>query len=93
MKQIQPVSIWSNGANHQANTFNLTIINDNLSTSATMYYQLFSCSEAEGVTNCSQLADGNLVIDGTEYETWGDSENVNEDAYVICAGKLGLIII
>lgn len=93
MKQIQPVTIWSNGTNSQANYFGLTIINDNLSTSATFYYQLLNCSEVDGVTNCNQLAQGNLTVEGTDYENWGSASNINEDAYTICANKLSLILL
>jgi hypothetical protein len=93
MKQIQPVTIWANGVNSQANYLGLTIINDNLSTSATFYYQLFNCTEVDGNQTCNQLSEGNLVISGTEYDTWGDSGDINTDAYTICAGKLGLTLV
>lgn len=93
MKQIQPVTIWSNGTNSQANYFGLTIINDNLSTSATFYYQLFSCVDTDGTQNCTQLSDGNLTLSGAEYDAWGESGNINDDAYTICAGKLGLTLV
>jgi len=86
MKAIQPVSIWANGVNSQATQLSLTIINDNLSTSATLYYQLLS---EDGV----QLAQGNLTIDGEEYQTWGEASDINSDAYTIAASKLSLILI
>ena len=86
MKAIQPVLIWSNGANAQATQLSLTIINDNLSTSATLYYQLLS---EDGI----QLAQGNLTIDGEEYQSWGEASDVNSDAYVIAATKLALTLI
>lgn len=63
MKAIQPVLIWANGVNSQATQLSLTIINDNLSTSATLYYQLLS-------EDGTQLAQGNLTIDGEQYQTW-----------------------
>ena len=85
MKAIQPVSIWANGVNSQATQLSLTIINDNLSTSATLYYQLL----AEDGT---QLAQGNLVIDDEEYQTWGEASDVNSEAYTIAATKLSLIL-
>jgi hypothetical protein len=86
MKAIQPVSIWANGVNSQATQLSLTIINDNLSTSATLYYQLLS---EDGI----QLAQGNLNIDGEEYQTWGEASDVNSEAYVIAATKLALTLI
>jgi len=84
MKAIQPVSIWVNGVNSQATQLSLTIINDNLSTSATLYYQLLA---EDGI----QLAQGNLTIDGEEYQTWGESENINDETYRIVANRLSLI--
>ena len=86
MKAIQPVSIWANGSNSQATQLSLTIINDNLDTSATLYYQLLS-------EDGTQLAQGNLVIDGEEYQTWGEASDINSEAYVIAATKLSLILI
>lgn len=86
MKQIQPVGIWSNGVNLQATQLSLTIINDNLSTSATLYYQLLS-------DDGHQLAQGNLTIDGDDYINWGDSGDINNEAYIIAAAKLSLNLV
>ena len=55
MKQIQPVSIWFNGQIYQATIFNMISISDNLSTSATFYYQLFTDIN-------QQVAEGNLTM-------------------------------
>jgi hypothetical protein len=86
MKQIQPVLIWSNGSNSQATQLSLSIINDNLSTSATLYYQLLS-------EDGTQLAQGNLTIEGEEYQSWGEVSDVNNEAYVIAATKLSLTLV
>lgn len=86
MKQIQPVQIWANGANSQATQLSLTIINDNLSTSAILYYQLLS-------EDGTQLAQGNFTIDGEQYQSWGEASDVNNEAYVIAAAKLSLTLI
>ena len=86
MKAIQPVSIWANGVNSEATQLLLTIINDNLSTSATLYYQLLT-------EDGTQLAQGNLTIDGEEYQNWGEASDVNSDAYTIAASKLSLTLI
>jgi hypothetical protein len=40
MRAIQPVNIWAGGQNVQANNINMYVINDDLSSSATFYYQL-----------------------------------------------------
>lgn len=91
MKSIQPVQVWKNGEEKQANAFNLILINDDLATSATFYYQLFASStDAEGNVSSEQLADGNVSMSGEDYQNWDDS---NDSAYSYCAGKLNLTIV
>ena len=90
MKQIQPIQVWKNGEETQANTFNLTLINDDLATSATFYYQLLASTEVDGNVSTEQLADGNVGMSGEDYQNWDDS---NDGAYNYCAGKLNLVII
>ena len=86
MRTIQPISIWSNGINHQVSKFKLTSINDDLSTSATFYYQLFDDNDV-------QIASGNVIIDGIDYNGWGTTGNINDEAYEICSNKLSLVLI
>jgi hypothetical protein len=90
MKQIQPVSIWYNGSFTNANIFNLYVINDNLSASATFYYALFSGTLEELGT---KLAEGNLVMDGFDYNAFTTSPDSNAYAYQWGATKLNLTII
>ena len=90
MKQIQPVSIWYNGSFTNANIFNLYVINDNLSTSATFYYALFSGTINELGT---KLAEGNLVMEGFDYEAFTTSPDSNAYAYQWGATQLNLTII
>ena len=89
MKNIQSIPIWKNGEIKQANTLQLIIINDNLSTAATFYYQILSIENevSEG------LAEGNLIIEGDDYQNWGSTGDTNAEAYTFCANKLGLIIL
>ena len=86
MKEIQPVSIWYNGSMVQATIYNMISISDNLSTSATFYYQLFSASQL-------QLADGNLTMDGADYTTYSTSPDSNAYAYSWGATKLNLTLV
>jgi hypothetical protein len=94
MAQIQPVQIWKNGQNKEANNFGLRIIADDLSSSATFYY----CLSEEGSTGTPEelssflnvLSDGNLSMSSEEYDEW---DNSNEAAYAWAATKLGLVII
>ena len=91
MKAIQQVQVWKNGEEKQANMFNLTLINDDLATSATFYYQLLASSQdEEGNVSTEMLVDGNVGMNGTDYSEWDDS---NDGAYNYCAGKLNLVII
>jgi hypothetical protein len=86
MKQIQPVSIWYNGSMIAATIFNMVSISDNLTDSATFYYQLYSSDNL-------QLAAGNLTMTGADYTTYSSSTSSNEFAYTWGAGQLNIILI
>lgn len=126
---IQPVTSWQNGQEKQATIFDLRIVNDNLSTSATFYYSLSSAEvshmetrvvtpevpaydeivdgetvhhdavpevtiEVKVVDTPSQvLAEGNLGIDGADYQTWDADPSANAWAYNYAAGKLNLTLV
>jgi hypothetical protein len=85
MKQIQPIQIWVNGQQQTATLFSLIIINDNLSNSATFYYQLL---DADAVN----LADGNLTMSEPTYDQWGTSTDVNQWAYEWAATQLNITL-
>jgi hypothetical protein len=86
MKQIQPVSIWYNGIMVTGTIFNMIAISDNLSTSATFYYQLFTSIN-------QQIAEGNLNIDGFDYEAYSTSPDSNAYAYSWGANQLNLTLV
>ena len=86
MKQIQPVSIWYNGIMVMATIFNMTSISDDLSISATFYYQLFTDIN-------QQVAEGNLTMTGLDYEAYSTSPDSNSYAYQWGATQLNLTII
>lgn len=91
MREIQPVAIWSNGQMLSANTINMYVIHDNLSNSATFYYQLMCYDNGSFVAN---LAEGNLTMNGQAYEDWGNSGgDINNEAYVWAAASLNLTLI
>lgn len=91
MKSINNVQVWKNGEEKLANTLNLILINDDLKSSATFYYQLLASStDEEGNVSSEMLADGNVGMSGEDYQNWDDS---NDGAYNYCAGKLNLVII
>ena len=95
MKQIQPITTWSNGQQVQANTLNLTSINDNLTTSATFYYQIIAVvTDIDGnTTSSTQVAEGNLYMGGDDYQIWGSTEDINQSAYSWAANQLNLILV
>ena len=91
MKQIQPVSIWYNGIMIMATIFNMNSINDNLTNSATFYYQLFS---AETEVNPSiQLTEGNITMTGFDYQAYSTSPDSNSYAYQWGATQLNLTLV
>ena len=93
MKPIEPITIWKNGESQEANLLNAIIINDNLATSCSFYYQL--CSSGQGTEAMplvigQTLAEGNITLSGDDYLDW---DNSNEAAYVYIAEKLNLTLI
>ena len=86
MKQIQPVSIWYNGIMVMATIFNMNSINDNLTSSATFYYQLFTDIN-------QQVAEGNLIMTGFDYEAYSSSPDSNNYAYQWGATQLNLTLV
>jgi hypothetical protein len=93
MKKIEGVTIWKNGESQEANLLNAYIINDNLQTSCSFYYQL--CSSGEGTEAMplvigQTLAEGNVTMDGEDYLAWNGS---NDYAYEYIAEKLNLTLI
>jgi hypothetical protein len=91
MKTIQPVNVWQNGIIKSATKFDLNIVYDNLESSASFFYQLLEVLvDAEGNESTNQVAQGNLTMDGQEYQNWDDS---NDSAYIWGADQLSLTII
>ena len=95
MIQIQPVPIWVNGGNQDANVFNLSIVNDNLSSWATLYYQLGKAADVTDLQNTSVtwLQAGNLSISGQEYIDWNNQPNVNAWIYTWAIAQLNLTVV
>ena len=69
MKPIESVIIWKNGESQEANLLNAYIINDNLQSSCSFYYQL--CASGEGTEEMplvigQTLAEGNVTMSGDD---------------------------
>jgi hypothetical protein len=86
MKQIAPLTLWVNGQNQTATLFSLIIINDNLTNSATFYWQLLDA-------DASKLADGNLTISEPDYNVWGLTADINQAAYEWAASELNITLV
>lgn len=95
MRQIQPVSSWKDGQIINANSLRLLVVNDNLSSSAIFYYELLeTVTDSNGnITVQDKIAQGNLNMDGQDYQNWGNTGDINNEAYVYCADKLSLSLI
>ena len=94
MAQIQPITTWFKGEEHQANVFNLYSTGDNLVDSATFQYQLIELIVVSPEEQTSQtLIVGELVINGDDYIQWDAEINANEWIYNWAANKLNLTIV
>jgi beta-lactamase class D len=96
-KQIEPVTIWSNGESKVAEYLQVTGINDNYESSATNYWALFTkvVDEEGNDKQGEQVAQGNLTISGQDYINWGDQPAmaINEWIYDWSASQLNLVIL
>lgn len=91
---IQPVQIWTNGQASQGNYIDASIVNDNLSDYAQFYWQISNLtSDSEGGQNKQILTQGNTTISGDAYTTWGQSADINLDAYHYICEQLNLTLI
>jgi len=94
MANIQPISTWYQGAEHQANVFTLYSTGDNLIDSATFQYQLIELIVISPEEQSSQtLITGELVINGAAYAEWDAEVDANAWIYNWAANQLGLVII
>jgi hypothetical protein len=94
MANIQPISTWYQGAEHQANVFSLYSTGDNLIDAATFQYQLIELIVVSPEEQTSQtLITGELVINGTAYAEWDAEVDANAWIYNWAADQLNLTII
>lgn len=86
MKLIESVSIWNNGQANEASILNAYAVNVALGKSANFYYSLNSIKEDGNLGE--QLAQGNVTMDGVDYEAWQE----DTAAWEFIATKLNLTI-
>jgi len=83
MKKIKAEKYRKGSEVFLSDSLNASIINDNLSTSCMLYWQVL---DKDG----SMLDQGNLSLDGEDYEAW---DNSNEYLFLYIADKLNLTLI
>jgi hypothetical protein len=91
MKEIEPVNIWVNGGQKQAEYLNAYAINVKLDDSATFYWELYTKvtnEDGEDVPG-EQLSQGNIAMNPIEYQLWQE----DSVAWDFIAFKLNLTII
>jgi hypothetical protein len=94
MANIQPITTWYQGAEHEANVFTLYSTGDNLIDAATFKYQLIEEIIISPEEQTSQtLLSGELSINGEEYALWDAEIDANAWIYNWAANKLNLTII
>jgi hypothetical protein len=92
---IQPIQLWVNGEIKTANFIVVSIVYDDLKNTATFYYQIIDQvlnSETGNLENYI-LISGNCYITGADYDTWGESDDINFAAYQYTCNKLNLTLI
>jgi hypothetical protein len=89
--KIQPITSWQNGAEKQANDFNLETSFDNLKDQAIFKYTI-SEIDVDNVIIYT-LVNGSLNIEGADYITWSSSTDANQWAYEWAAAQLNLVLI
>jgi hypothetical protein len=82
MKKIKPIQCWNNGKLIEATQFKLNAENVQLGNSAIFYYALFS-------EDYQILNDGNLNMDGKDYQDW----QTDQYAWDWAATKLNIQIL
>jgi hypothetical protein len=94
MANIQPITTWFQGSEHQANVFSLYSTGDNLINAATFQYQLIEEIIISPEEQTSQtLITGQLAINGADYAQWDAEIDANAWIYQWAADQLNLILI
>jgi hypothetical protein len=100
--RIAPVKIWKDGREYTAEMINVYGTHDDFKTTATVFYGLYEMATPEPTEEKSgmpvlapgtMLSSGNVIINGEDYLTWGDTGDVNAEIFAYVAGKLGLTIV
>jgi hypothetical protein len=92
MREIQPIQIWKNGEVKTASILDAQIINDNLESNCTFYWQLKEADSVvdEQTISGQTLADGNASLSGEDYDNWDGS---NDYAFSYIAQQINVVLI
>jgi hypothetical protein len=94
MANIQPITTWYQGAEHEANVFSLYSTGDNLLDSASFQYQLIELIVISPEEQKSQtLISGQLLINGADYAQWDAEIDANAWIYQWAADQLNLVLL
>lgn len=89
-KEIVNIDIWSNGSFVSCNWLIITLVFDDLINVARFYYEIGIYNVNDGFKS---IVNGNENLTGTDYENWGNSKDINEEAYILVAQNLNLQIV
>lgn len=91
MKQIEPVTVWSNGQEVQVNGLNSYVVNDNLISQAVFYYGIGNIVNGlyPSPPTINVLCAGQLTMTGQAYADY----QTNQYAWDWVASQLNLTII
>jgi hypothetical protein len=92
MREIQPIQIWKNGEVKTASILDAQIINDNLESNCTFYWQLKEADSVvdEQTISGQTLADGNASLSGEDYDNWDGS---NDYAFSYIATQINVVLL
>lgn len=94
MKPIQPVNVWFNGQQIEANNIIVNSSYDDLSTSVSFNYSLVNSTSTTGsYMPIEILTRGNLNMTGSDYQNWNNTPDINDAAYVWVADQLNLTLV
>jgi hypothetical protein len=91
MKQIEPVTVWSDGQEVQADGLNAYVVSDNLLNQAVFYYGIGTIvyNLYPALPSVNVLASGKLTMTGQAYEDY----QTNQYAWDWVAQQLNLTIV
>ena len=91
MLQIEPFIVWVDGQEKQADIIVVQCIYDNLDNEAKFEWLLYEDgNDPQKLTFGELLQRGNLIMSGDDYASWGDSGDINQEAYDWACDKLNI---